>query len=155
MLLLLTILDRNAESAGNAGSDVTVVQPWGVWLTVRGQHEFVSMSLMALHDFQEEQANTNLSRCRKTQHELEEAEERADIAECQVNKLRAKSRDIGGQVSWRAAEKDHSYAASVTKILAQTPGSHSCVAPTLAQGCPHKGRPEIGTYSKPLGFERP
>ncbi|KAF1440223.1 Myosin-4, partial [Pygoscelis papua] len=49
----------------------------------------------------EEQANTNLSRCRKTQHELEEAEERADIAECQVNKLRAKSRDIGGQVSWR------------------------------------------------------
>ncbi|NWT45559.1 MYSS protein, partial [Chroicocephalus maculipennis] len=50
----------------------------------------------------EEQANTNLSRCRKTQHELEEAEERADIAECQVNKLRAKTRDIGRQVSWRA-----------------------------------------------------
>uniref|UniRef100_A0A8C8BHG5 Myosin heavy chain 2 n=1 Tax=Otus sunia TaxID=257818 RepID=A0A8C8BHG5_9STRI len=47
----------------------------------------------------EEQANTNLSRCRKTQQELEEAEERADIAECQVNKLRAKSRDIGGQKS--------------------------------------------------------
>uniref|UniRef100_A0A8D0FIC2 Myosin heavy chain 2 n=1 Tax=Strix occidentalis caurina TaxID=311401 RepID=A0A8D0FIC2_STROC len=54
----------------------------------------------------EEQANTNLSRCRKTQHELEEAEERADIAECQVNKLRAKSRDIGGQVSWRAAKSE-------------------------------------------------
>ncbi|KAF1461274.1 hypothetical protein FQV24_0012038, partial [Spheniscus mendiculus] len=50
----------------------------------------------------EERANANLSRCHKTQHELEEAEERADIAECQVNKLRAKSRDIGGQVSWRA-----------------------------------------------------
>ncbi|XP_075375286.1 myosin heavy chain, skeletal muscle, adult-like [Mycteria americana] len=47
----------------------------------------------------EEQANANLSRCRKTQHELEEAEERADIAECQVNKWRAKSRDIGGQKS--------------------------------------------------------
>uniref|UniRef100_A0A663NC02 Myosin-13 n=1 Tax=Athene cunicularia TaxID=194338 RepID=A0A663NC02_ATHCN len=62
-------------------------------------YQFESMSLMALHDFQEEQANTNLSRCRKTQHELEEAEERADIAECQVNKLRARSRDIGGQVS--------------------------------------------------------
>ncbi|KAJ7407281.1 hypothetical protein WISP_127611 [Willisornis vidua] len=45
----------------------------------------------------EEQANINLSRCRKAQHELEEAEERADIAECQVNKLRAKSRDIEGQ----------------------------------------------------------
>ncbi|NXJ09251.1 MYH4 protein, partial [Odontophorus gujanensis] len=48
----------------------------------------------------EEQASTNLLRCRKTQHELEEAEERADIAECQVNKLRAKSHDIGRQVSW-------------------------------------------------------
>ena len=29
------------------------------------------------------------------QHELEEAAERADIAESQVNKLRAKSRDSG------------------------------------------------------------
>ena len=115
----------------------------------------VSLSLMALHDFQEEQANANLSRCRKTQHELEEAEERADIAECQVNKLRARSRDIGGQVSWRAAEKDRSYAASATEIPAQTPGSHSCIPPTLALECPHKGTPEIGTYSKPLGFESP
>ena len=46
---------------------------------------------------QEEQANSYLSKCRKVQHELEEAEERADIAETQVNKLRAKSRD-GGKV---------------------------------------------------------
>ena len=45
--------------------------------------------------FQEEQANTHLSKCRKVQNELEEAEERADIAETQVNKLRAKSRDSG------------------------------------------------------------
>ena len=44
---------------------------------------------------QEEQANTHLSRYRKNQHELEEAQERADIAETQVNKLRAKSREIG------------------------------------------------------------
>ncbi|XP_069056509.1 myosin-1B-like [Pleurodeles waltl] len=43
----------------------------------------------------EEQSNTHLSRFRKTQHELEEAAERADIAESQVNKLRVKSRDIG------------------------------------------------------------
>ncbi|KAG5835938.1 hypothetical protein ANANG_G00249310 [Anguilla anguilla] len=43
----------------------------------------------------EEQANTHLSRYRKVQHEMEEAQERADIAESQVNKLRAKSRDIG------------------------------------------------------------
>lgn len=100
---------------------------------------------MALHDFQEEQANINLSRCRKTQHELEEAEERADIAECQVNKLRARSRDTGGQVSWRAAEKDPPHAASATQISAQTPGSHSCIPPAPALECPHKGRPEIGT----------
>ena len=32
------------------------------------------------------------------QHELDEAEERADIAESQVNKLRARSRDIGAKV---------------------------------------------------------
>lgn len=44
---------------------------------------------------QEEQANVHLSKYRKIQHELEEAEERADIAESQVNKLRAKSRDSG------------------------------------------------------------
>uniref|UniRef100_UPI003AAF3AAD myosin heavy chain, fast skeletal muscle-like n=1 Tax=Centroberyx gerrardi TaxID=166262 RepID=UPI003AAF3AAD len=44
---------------------------------------------------EEEQANTHLTKCRKIQHELEEAEERADIAESQVNKLRAKSRDSG------------------------------------------------------------
>ena len=36
-----------------------------------------------------------MSRHRKAQHELEEAQERADIAESQVNKLRAKSRDVG------------------------------------------------------------
>ena len=44
---------------------------------------------------QEEQANSYLSKCRKVQHELEEAEERADIAETQVNKLRSKTRDSG------------------------------------------------------------
>lgn len=49
--------------------------------------------------FKEEQSNTNLGKLRKLQHELEEAEERADIAESQVNKLRAKSRDTGAKVS--------------------------------------------------------
>lgn len=44
---------------------------------------------------QEEQTSINLAKFRKVQHELEEAEERADITECQVNKLRAKSRDVG------------------------------------------------------------
>ncbi len=49
--------------------------------------------------FQEEQANSNMTKFRKLQHELDEAEERADIAESQVNKMRAKSRDSGGKVS--------------------------------------------------------
>ncbi|NWH70712.1 MYSS protein, partial [Piaya cayana] len=44
--------------------------------------------------YQEELSNVNLSKFRKIQHELEEAEERADIAESQVNKLRAKSREF-------------------------------------------------------------
>ncbi|POI19112.1 hypothetical protein CIB84_017144, partial [Bambusicola thoracicus] len=42
----------------------------------------------------EELSNVNLSKFRKIQHELEEAEERADIAESQVNKLRVKSREF-------------------------------------------------------------
>ena len=42
---------------------------------------------------QEEQSNCNLSKFRKAQHELGDAEERADIAEAQLNKLRARSRD--------------------------------------------------------------
>jgi len=46
---------------------------------------------------QEEQANVHLGKFRKLQHELDEADERADIAESQVNKLRAKSRDAGSK----------------------------------------------------------
>merc|ERR1712018_703255 len=41
----------------------------------------------------EEQANANLSKYRKLQAELDESEERADMAESVVNTLRAKSRD--------------------------------------------------------------
>uniref|UniRef100_A0A3P8X0M7 Myosin heavy chain 7 n=1 Tax=Cynoglossus semilaevis TaxID=244447 RepID=A0A3P8X0M7_CYNSE len=48
----------------------------------------------------EEQANNHLTKFRKLQHELDEAEERADIAESQVNKMRAKSRDV--EISRRA-----------------------------------------------------
>lgn len=47
---------------------------------------------------QEEQANTNLSKYRKLQHVLDDAEERADVAETQVNKLRVRTRDQGGKV---------------------------------------------------------
>ena len=39
---------------------------------------------------QEEQSNSQMSKFRKVRHELEEAEERADIAKSQVNKLRTK-----------------------------------------------------------------
>ena len=59
---------------------------------------------------QEEQANYYLSKCRKVQHELEEAEERADIAESQVNKLRTKTRDSGKVFRWQ----------STVHIIAQT-----------------------------------
>ncbi|XP_073435871.1 myosin-3-like [Dendrobates tinctorius] len=41
----------------------------------------------------EEHSNTHMSKCRRVQHDLEEAEERADIAESQVNKLRLKTRE--------------------------------------------------------------
>ena len=54
-----------------------------------------SIGALQFHFYsQEEQSNTNLSKFRKLQHELEEAEERADIAESQVNKLRVKSREV-------------------------------------------------------------
>lgn len=48
-----------------------------------------------------------MSKFRKLQHELDEAEERADIAESQVNKLRAKSRDVGAKVNvaWTSSHK--------------------------------------------------
>ncbi|KAM9044797.1 LOW QUALITY PROTEIN: myosin-2-like [Megaptera novaeangliae] len=46
----------------------------------------------------EEQANVNLAKFHKIQHELEEAEERADIAESQVNKRRVKSREVHTEV---------------------------------------------------------
>lgn len=45
---------------------------------------------------QEQQASTNLAKYRKAQHELDDAEERADMAETQANKLRARTRDALG-----------------------------------------------------------
>ena len=55
----------------------------------------LALTIRTIHCSQEEQANTHLSRYRKVHHELEEAQERADIAESQVNKMRAKSSDAG------------------------------------------------------------
>ncbi|KAG9460566.1 hypothetical protein GDO78_020955, partial [Eleutherodactylus coqui] len=42
----------------------------------------------------ETQATSNLQKYRKVQHELDDAEERADVAESQVNKLRARTREV-------------------------------------------------------------
>lgn len=54
-------------------------------------------SLLWLSETQEEQSSIHLAKFRKAQHELEEAEERADAAESQLNKLRARSRDVAGK----------------------------------------------------------
>jgi len=43
---------------------------------------------------QEEQANANMTKYRKIQHELDEAEERADIAESALSKMRSKNNSI-------------------------------------------------------------
>lgn len=49
--------------------------------------------------FQEEQANMNLAKYRKVTHDLEEAEERADISESALSKVRSKSRFVVSLVS--------------------------------------------------------
>lgn len=48
--------------------------------------------------FQEEHSNVHIARFRKAQHDLEEAEERADVAESLANKMLAKSREMGSKV---------------------------------------------------------
>lgn len=45
----------------------------------------------------EEQANMNLAKYRKTVHELDDAEERADIAESALTKIRTKNRGSFGK----------------------------------------------------------
>lgn len=42
----------------------------------------------------------HMAKFRKAQHDLEEAEERADLAESLANKMRAKSREIGAKVGF-------------------------------------------------------
>lgn len=82
-------------------------------------------SLTPLRCFrQEEQANAHLTKLRKVQHELEEAGERADIAESQVNKMKAKSRDVG-KVS----------ASAPAETTSHTLGNlHSSVSPLTGEG---------------------
>lgn len=50
-----------------------------------------------LLSLQEEQANMNLAKYRKTVHELDDAEERADIAESALTKIRTKNRGSFGK----------------------------------------------------------
>ncbi|OWK53040.1 Myosin-4 [Lonchura striata] len=71
----------------------------------RQAEEAVNIVVVGLNIVVEELSNVNLSKFRKIQHELEEAEERADIAESQVNKLRAKSREISKKAE--IMEHDH------------------------------------------------
>merc|ERR1711921_19145 len=47
----------------------------------------------------EEQANANLAKFRKATHDLEEAQERADMSESALNKVRSKTRFTSGQTS--------------------------------------------------------
>ena len=55
---------------------------------------------------QEEQANQNLAKYRKATHELEEAEERADISESTLNKVRTKSRYMVSNLACRPTVSD-------------------------------------------------
>ena len=58
-------------------------------------YDIIAHYVLGFFLLQEEQANVHLTKLRKVQHELEEAQERADIAESQVNKMRTKSREFG------------------------------------------------------------
>lgn len=65
-------------------------------LAQQGTMYCIQLVLTCIHstfNLQEQQANSNLVKFRKVQHELDDAEERADIAETQVNKLRSRTRE--------------------------------------------------------------
>ncbi|KAB0375120.1 hypothetical protein FD755_013612 [Muntiacus reevesi] len=62
---------------------------------------------------------------RKVQHELDEAEERADIAESQVNKLRAKSRDIGAKVGPSPGPATHRHGSTAPTSVAPRAALHA------------------------------
>lgn len=79
---------RQFEEAVSARPCLALLgQHWGWWgeRTLHPPHP--------VRGPQEQQANSNLVKYRKVQHELDDAEERADIAETQVNKLRARTRE--------------------------------------------------------------
>lgn len=57
----------------------------------------------------EEQANLNLAKYRKVTHDLEEAEERADISETALSKVRSKTRFVSGATGGGAGGGSYSY----------------------------------------------
>ena len=65
----------------------------------------------------EEIASLNLAKFRKVQHELEDASERADQAESQITKMRAKNRS-GASVSRSSPQRDNVRAASMAQMRA-------------------------------------
>jgi hypothetical protein len=71
--------------------DITRHNSHDTWL----QECLRKLCVLVPSSLQEEQANCSMVKLRKVQHELEEAQERTDIAESQVNKIRAKSRETG------------------------------------------------------------
>lgn len=87
------------------------------------------------HPTQEQQANSNLVKYRKVQHELDDAEERADIAETQVNKLRARTRE-----------------AITSKVSPPSPAASAAAAQPTASSCPTPPwLPRVAESSLPPG----
>ncbi len=90
----------------------------------------MALSILRAHRFQssvfyfrmqEGQANCNMSRFKKIQHELDEAEERADVAESQVNKLRVRTRETHVvKVSHTKTDREMRFLSSFTHPLWNT-----------------------------------
>merc|ERR1719383_338844 len=81
-------LERKVKEAGYAGEEdkknLTRLQSQVEQLQVKVKQ------YKRLAEEQEEASNSNMSKYRKLQHELDEAEERADLAESTLTKLRSK-----------------------------------------------------------------
>lgn len=83
---------------------------------IRVYHKRI-LILRDLHGLQEEIAALNLAKYRKVQHELEDAEERADMAENTLGKLRAKNRS--------SASATRTFSSSVGINIVKSKQSHA------------------------------
>lgn len=77
-----------------SGGGCTSPRPQNLTYSTRHLSALITHTLLFL---QEEQANMNLAKYRKTVHELDDAEERADIAESALTKIRTKNRGSFGK----------------------------------------------------------